>query len=432
MSAFAKGYGYFFNSSSGDRTYNAESFEEWLKPFFISGVFNGELQVKAQTTPDMTVKVTAGHANLDGKAATWETENTMTLAVASGVYDRIDTIVLRRDNINRTISIEVVTGTASSNPQPTAPVRDADTFELVLAQIYVGVGVTAITQSAITDTRMDSDVCGWVAATVDQIDFDQIRAQFDAWEAETQDFFTAWFENIRGQLDEDAAGHLQNEIDDFYDNLIWYTINGDTCSVNLQRYRFARLRNSTILDAGGQLLPDGIYMLRTYVTANRQITYNEISWVCDASWGADRRGLIPLMQDYYVQKYEDIVDNLTSTSTTMALSANQGKVLNDRLESFIVTERVLTVETAEGLTSHSGKTLKSLTGSYITPNIPIGYELVGNVNITVNGISGLGVFFDGDTATSMSLNPWVYNFSNGDVVIGRSVTFRLLSLCRKQ
>jgi hypothetical protein len=219
MPAYAKNYGYFFNSNIGDRTYNAESFEEWLKPFFISGVFNGEMQVLAQSTPDMTVIVKAGHANLNGKAATWDTDNTMTLAVASGVYGRIDTIVLRRDNINRQILIDVVTGSASANPQPTAPVRDADTFELVLAQIYVGVGVTAITQANITDKRMDLDVCGYVAATVDQIDFDQIYEQYEQWQEDTQDYFTAWFESIRGQLDEDAAGHLQNEIDDINTNL---------------------------------------------------------------------------------------------------------------------------------------------------------------------------------------------------------------------
>ena len=218
MSVYAQDYGYFFNSNNSDRTYNADSFETWLKPFFLSGVFNGELQVLAQDAPDMTVQVTSGHANLDGKAAYWSGSNTLQLATASGVYNRIDTIVLRRDNTNRACSIEVVTGTAALNPTPKAPTRTADKYELVLAQIFVGVGVTEITQANITDTRMDSDICGYVAATVDQIDFDQIKAQYDAWAEETQEFFSDWFEAIRGQLDEDAAGHLQNEIDD---------INGD-------------------------------------------------------------------------------------------------------------------------------------------------------------------------------------------------------------
>lgn len=214
MSAYANEYGYFFNSINNDRTYNAESFEQWLKKFFISGVFQGDMQVTAQSTPDMTVNVAAGYANLDGKPARWDSANTMTLATASGVYNRIDTIVLRRDDTSRTISIEVVTGTAALNPYPTPPTRNADTYELVLAQIFVGVGATSITQANITDTRLDSDICGYVAATVDQIDFDQIQAQYDQWAVETQEFFEDWFENIRGQLDEDAAGHLQNEIDD--------------------------------------------------------------------------------------------------------------------------------------------------------------------------------------------------------------------------
>ena len=50
----------FYNSSNGDRVYDASSFEEWLKPFFKSGVFNGELQVTANN--NMTVTVATGNA----------------------------------------------------------------------------------------------------------------------------------------------------------------------------------------------------------------------------------------------------------------------------------------------------------------------------------------------------------------------------------
>ena len=69
MSVYAQEYGYFFNSNNSDRKYNADSFETWLKPFFISGVFAGTLQVTAQSTPDMSVKVSPGFANLNGKPA---------------------------------------------------------------------------------------------------------------------------------------------------------------------------------------------------------------------------------------------------------------------------------------------------------------------------------------------------------------------------
>ncbi len=218
MSVYAQDYGYFFNSNSNDRTYNADSFETWLKPFFVSGVFTGCLQVQAQSTPDMTVKVTKGYANLDGKAAYWPDDNTVTIETASGVYSRIDTIVLRRDNTNRRVSIEVVKGTASASPSPTAPTRNSDTYELVLAEVLVGTGVTAIQTSAITDKRPDTDVCGYVVAAVQTPDFSELYAQFAAQAEEFMgdqaDEFLAWFEEMKDQLSEDAAGHLQQEIDD--------------------------------------------------------------------------------------------------------------------------------------------------------------------------------------------------------------------------
>ena len=217
MSVYAQEYGYFFNSNNSDRTYNADSFERWMKPFFVSGVFTGCLQVKAQTTPDMSVQVTKGYANLDGKPAYWPEDNTLAIATASGVYDRIDTVVLRRDNVNRRISIEVVTGTASASPQPTAPTRTDDVFELVLAEVLVGVGVTTIVGSAITDKRTDTDVCGYVVAAVQTPDFSDLYEQFSAqaeeFMGEQAEDFLAWFDEMKDQLSEDAAGHLQLEVD---------------------------------------------------------------------------------------------------------------------------------------------------------------------------------------------------------------------------
>lgn len=212
MSAIAQDFGYFFNSNSSDRKYSADSFEEWMKPFFVSGVFVGELEVTALSTPGMSVQVAPGYANLDGKVAKFASTSTLTISTASGVYDRIDTIVLRRDNTNRQISLEVVTGTASSSPEPTAPVRSSTIYELVLAQILVGTGVTAITQGDITDTRVDPDLCGIVCAAVQTPDFSDLYDQF------TYQFNT-WFDHMKDQLDEDAAGHLQLEIDDINDDI---------------------------------------------------------------------------------------------------------------------------------------------------------------------------------------------------------------------
>lgn len=211
MSIYAEEYGYFFDSSSNDRTYSAGSFEDWLKPFFTTGVFTGGLQVTAQSTPDMTVNVSAGFCNIEGKVGRYSSSNSLTLAAASGTYDRIDTIVLRRDDTNRCISLEVVTGIASSNPVPTAPTRTATVYELVLAQILVGTGVTEITGSVITDTRSDPDVCGIVAATVTEMDFSQFTTQFNAWfaefETEADSEYAAKLQELADALDQILTEH---------------------------------------------------------------------------------------------------------------------------------------------------------------------------------------------------------------------------------
>ena len=276
MGVYSQEYGYFFNSQNHDRLYNAESFETWLRPFFVSGVFAGCLQVLAQSDQDMTVKVTSGYANLDGKPAYWPDENTLQIATASGVYDRIDTIVLRRDNTNRHISLDVVTGVASIDPQPTAPQRTSDIFELVLAEVLVGVGVTEITQSKISDKRPDTSVCGYVMCTIDTPDFSELYAQFEAqaqeYFGEQADEFLAWFEHMKDQLDEDAAGHLQLEIDDINESIgdvpagtdlqtqvetlqdgLAIIVDGDTCSVAVPAGGYAYIKNNT------HGLSDGLY-----------------------------------------------------------------------------------------------------------------------------------------------------------------------------
>ena len=310
MSVYAQEYGYFFNSNNSDRKYNAESFETWLKPFFVSGVFTGCLQVSAQSTPDMTVQVSGGYANLDGKLGYWEGSNTLQLSTASGVYSRYDTIVLRRDNTNRQVSIEVVTGVASSNPQPTAPARTSDLFELVLAEILVVAGATEITGSKITDKRPDSTVCGYVVTAVDTPDFTELFAQFTA---QAEEFmgeqaaeFLDWFDDMKDQLSEDAAGHLQLEIDDLQDQIgtvpegedlqseidaaadeigrisdaMCFVVNGNKSieSVSIPIGHYVRLANSTIADRA-----DGLYTAKKAIPPVQNDTAIDASYLNEAS-----------------------------------------------------------------------------------------------------------------------------------------------------
>ena len=241
----------FFNSVSHDRTYKAEDWAEYFSSFIGNGVFpvpSTGLQVTANDGMNVTVKT--GKAWINGYFYFNTSDLNVTLATADGQLNRIDRIVVRWDLTNRLISAEVKSSSFSASPSAPLLQRDADIYELALADIYVGAGVTAITQSNITDQRLNTSLCGVVAAVVDQIDTEAFNAQLQAWFAEYQSLsaaeyntlvsymnslklqgnvqydafeqhmaafeiqaaadFNAWFEGLQDVLDENAATNPLN------------------------------------------------------------------------------------------------------------------------------------------------------------------------------------------------------------------------------
>ena len=241
----------FFNSVSHDRTYRAEDWAEYFASFIGNGVFpvpSTGLQVVVDNGMNLLLK--AGKAWINGYFYNNTSDLTITIGTADGQLNRIDRIVVRWDLTNRIISAEVKSSAYSASPTAPALQRDADIYELALADVYVGAGVTAITQSNITDQRLNTSLCGVVAAVVDQIDTEAFNAQLQAWFAEYQslsaaeyntlvsymnslklqgntqydafeqhmaDFetqaaaeFNSWFAGLQDVLDENAAANLMN------------------------------------------------------------------------------------------------------------------------------------------------------------------------------------------------------------------------------
>lgn len=196
---------FFYNSVNGDRVYDADSFEYLLKKFFTTGVFTGDCAVSA--TSGMGVQMAAGYCNIDGKVKFYPNPVSLSLATANPTYDRIDTVVIERNDTDRAFHVKAVTGSASATPAATAPVRSAGIYQIVLAEVYVAAGAVSITQANITDKRPDSSVCGLVCSAAQTPDFSDLYSQFT-------DAFGVWFDRMKGQLSTDAAGNLQNEIDD--------------------------------------------------------------------------------------------------------------------------------------------------------------------------------------------------------------------------
>lgn len=196
----------FFNSVNGDRRYLAYNFAEYFASFIGNGVFaNPSNAFQVYEKENMIVNVKAGKAWINGYIAVNDGDYNLTITNADGVLNRIDRIVLRLDFNVRAINIAVKKGAFASTPVAPTLQRDAEVYELVLADVYVGKGITRITQSNITDQRMNKDLCGVVKGTVDQIDTTDLFNQYGS-------AFQEWFETVKNYLNDTAVGNVANKL----------------------------------------------------------------------------------------------------------------------------------------------------------------------------------------------------------------------------
>ncbi len=206
-----------FNSVSGDRKNGADAFAEYFSNFISDGIFDNKYDgLKVQANGDMTVTVLAGAGFISGHAYISEsrTDTVTVTAATAGGNPRIDRVVLRLSSGDRSMSIDIKTGTPAAVPVAPELTRDVNEWELCLAEIYVGRSVTALYQENITDTRMNSEVCGYCVGLIEQIDFNSISEQFVSWQDSQKEAFGTWVETIKEILDDSTAGNLQNQIDD--------------------------------------------------------------------------------------------------------------------------------------------------------------------------------------------------------------------------
>ena len=270
-----------------DRASSSAQLRGLIKSMITNGVNMTEstnLQVIANGTNTLTVK--AGYVIIEGAIKHFENDVTVTLPTADMNNSRIDTVVARL-NLNesvRDIVIDVVSGTASATPEEPTLTRTTNVYEVGLANILVDVGVSVISQSEVTDTRLLNSRCG-LATSIGQIDTETLFTQL------TTDF-NSWFDNVKGQLSEDAAGNLQlqiNAINDELDttlieveekinnisnNLLTATITSDQegMSVTITKDDFTETK--TIIDGTATFnLPKcGTYVITNSIT-NRQMKY---------------------------------------------------------------------------------------------------------------------------------------------------------------
>lgn len=229
-----------YGSVNHDRRYKSNDFRAYYALFIGNGVFyRNSSALKVVEGGGMTVMLSIGNAFIEGAGY----RNTSALAIkldtADGALSRIDRIVIRNDYKKRDTYAAVLKGAYSAQPQAPALTRNADAYEIAVADVLVAKGAVSVTQADITDTRLNKDLCGIVTALVEQADTTEIFNQFEAyfeefkaqyiadvvdwtnneessmteWENTQKEAFLAWVEEIKQILNESVAGNLQNEIE---------------------------------------------------------------------------------------------------------------------------------------------------------------------------------------------------------------------------
>lgn len=219
-----------------DRAVSSQPLRKLIRELFTTGVMpnpSTNLQVSAGND-GMTVQIAAGFAVIDGGLCQETETRTLEVTAADNTYDRIDTVVLRwNENVDvRTADLYVIAGTPAVNPVRPTLQRNNSIYEIGLADVFITKRVATITNDKITDTRYEAERCG-IVSSISKFDtttlYQQVQADLAGFKSTEQANFMSWFANIQSILDENAAGHLQNEIDAVAGNFA-LTETGDTAT----------------------------------------------------------------------------------------------------------------------------------------------------------------------------------------------------------
>ena len=194
----------FFNSQNGDRAYDAVQMSSIFDGLVGDGVvYNYGDRFAATSGGGTTVNIGSGRAWFDH---TW-TLNDSTLPIALDAQEayggRKDLIVLEVDADARKNTIHKITGTVAQTVEG-ASYPSITSNQHILCKVEVpqiGDGSIRI-----------FDVVGFDAScpyAVNLIEHTSLESLYSEWQNEFHD----WLSHLANELDENQAGHLQNEID---------------------------------------------------------------------------------------------------------------------------------------------------------------------------------------------------------------------------
>ncbi len=263
---------YFFNAlpnpdGTWDREYNAENMSDYLNLLVGSGVFpnpSTNLQVMASSGFNLIVK--AGSAWINGKKMENTTDYSITLDGSDVLLNRIDRVIFYLDTQAREMGIDVIKGTPATNPVAPDLTRTATRQEYCLATVAINKQVSAISQADITDTRADSDVCGWVAGLIQQVDTSTL---FNQWQTAYSNYYAA----------------VQQQLNDFMETL-QTTLRVNTYLINYDKYL-------TVTQSDSKIIPLDMQNYTYEPTDVITVYLNGLAAAPDVDWLLDTRQTPP-------------------------------------------------------------------------------------------------------------------------------------------
>lgn len=245
----------FFNSLNGDRKYNAAQMSAIFDGLIIDGVFASigtAFAVKA--AGGLTVNVGIGKAWFDH---TWTVNDSilpMTAPEAEVLLDRIDAVVLEVNGTEsvRENTIKFVKGNPSSAPSRPTLTNEGNVHQYPLCYIYRKYGTAVINQADITP-MVGTESTPFVTSILQTISLDELLGKWqdeldrftdarskevDDWIAQEESDFTAWFNKMKADLQQEQTVLDQWIASEQADFLAWYNqmkdqLSGDVAG-NLQ------------------------------------------------------------------------------------------------------------------------------------------------------------------------------------------------------
>jgi len=206
-----------------DREWDANDFAADRATFLSDGVFaNPSDNFKVQAlNGNMTVTIgqTAklNTAFIQGRSCIKKGQMIVDVPNAHTQYSRLDIVTLRHSNLagTRRVDLHYRSGTPSASPTAPALIRDDDEWEIQLAQITVAANAQSITQANVSDSRLNSNLCGIVTCLGNVVDTTAIFNQYQTylnqkiteWNKVQSDQATAWNTQMANQQSSFTAQH---------------------------------------------------------------------------------------------------------------------------------------------------------------------------------------------------------------------------------